>query len=144
MKNTLKLTLILVGVLVITSCEENPIPENVEPSVLDRSSFLTTDYYVVNNPSSLGAIYLSNTQSWKVGDKIRVTGSIKFKRPDDSSYVINAYVSRCEIENITDIAIYVGYDYSGINLSEYNTAPAHIELNHGVVELLNPLSANGD
>jgi hypothetical protein len=141
MKNILKLTLILAGMLTITSCEEDPIV-NVHQSVVDSASFVTSDYYVVNNPNSLGAIYLSNTQAWKVGDKIRVSGSIKFKRPEDAGYIMNQYTSSCEIKYVTENAIYVGYDYSGIGAVENKAQPTHIEFNRGVVELLQSLPGN--
>jgi hypothetical protein len=142
MKNILKLTLILAGALMIISCEEDPIVTKADESVVNSASFVTTDYYVVNNPNSLGAIYLNNTQQWKVGDKIRVSGSIKFKRPDDPGYVIIAYNSSCEIKFVTGNAIYVGYDYSGIGRLEGKTAPTHIEFNRGVIELLQLLPGN--
>ena len=142
MKNILKLTLIVAGVLMITSCQEDPIVDRVDQSVVTRASFLTNDYFVLNNVNSLGAIYLSNTQSWKVGDKIRVTGSIKFKRPDSPGYATNEYVGNCEIIYVTANAIFVGYDYAGINYAGNNTTSMHIEFNKGVIELIQPLPGN--
>ncbi len=123
----------------ITSCEEDPIVNNVEQSVVYSESFVTSDYYVVNNANSLGAIYLTNTEPWKVGDKIRLVGSIKFKRSDDPAYGISEYASSCEIKYVTDNAIYVGYDYSGIGSLLAASAPTHIKFNQGVIELLQML-----
>ena len=127
----------------ITSCEEDLIVNKVDQSVINSTSFATSDYYVVNNPNSLGAIYLSNAQQWKVGDKIRITGSIRFKRSSDAAYVTNAYASSCDIKYVTEHAIYVGYNYSGITLPEDKTAQTHIELNQGMIELLRTLPQHG-
>jgi hypothetical protein len=142
MKNIRRLTLILAGVLMLTSCEDDSIAK-LNESVVKSAAFLTTDYYVLNNINSLGAIYMTNPQQWKVGDKVRLTGSVKFKRPDEPAYAINEYVTNCDIKYVTDKAIYVGYDYSGINHPGSNTATIHIEFNEGAVESLQSLPRNG-
>jgi hypothetical protein len=135
MKNIIKLTWVLTAVLMIAACQEEPIVNNVDQIVVKSASFETSDYYVVNNPNSVGAIYFSNTGAWKVGDKIRVSGTIKFKKADDSGYVISEYRSNCEIKYVTDNAIYLDHDYSGIGRVEDKTMTTHIEFNRGVIEL---------
>ena len=126
----------------ITSCEEDAIVTNVNESVVKLESFVASDYYVANNPNSLGAIFVDNAAQWKIGDKIRVSGSIKFKRPNESRYVTNQYTSSGNIRFVTERAIYVGYDYAGINISSGNS-PTHVELHQGTVELLRLLPGNG-
>lgn len=137
MKTTVIMLLALAGALMINACDEESSSSPMSPLTAQGTSFLKADYDLLYfGPSSLGLIELDDTRSLRVGDKLKITGTISFKGPHDGSYTVKQYEGIWEIQFLTKHSINVGNDFAGIAYNGTSGEHIHVEFNQGLIVLI--------